>query len=85
MRIKAQRENHFLLARQAIIWLVHAHRPLKISEFRHALGVQLGAEIFDEYDIANEDTILLVCCGLIVVDRESQIVGFVRECIFDYC
>jgi hypothetical protein len=52
---------------------------LKISELQHALAVQRGAETIDDDDVAAEETILSVCCGLIVVDTESQIVRFVRE------
>ena len=67
---------------RAIIWLTYAKRPLKISELQHALAVHRGAKNFDEDDVAAEETIISVCCGLIVIDRESQIVPFVRECIF---
>jgi len=78
-RIKAQSESGFSLATRAIIWLVYACRPLKISELQHALAIQPGAETFDDDDIATVETILSVCCGLIIVDRESHIV---REFVF---
>jgi hypothetical protein len=82
IRIKDQFERGFSLATRAIIWLVYACRPLKISELQHALAVQRDAESFDDDDVAAEETILSVCRGLIVVDRESQIVRFVRKYIF---
>jgi hypothetical protein len=78
-RIKAQSESAVALATRIIVWLTYASRPLKITELQHALAVQRGAETFDDDDVAPEETIVSVCCGLIVVDRESQIVPFVRE------
>ncbi len=83
-RIQAQSERRFSLATRAIIWLVYVCRPLKITELQHALAVQCGAETFDVDDVATEDMILSVCCGLIVVDSGSQIVRFVRESILVY-
>ena len=80
-QIKAQSKLRSLLARRAIIWLVYAGRQLKISELQHALAVRCDKENFDNGDIAHQEVILSVCCGLIVVDRESQIVRFVREYI----
>jgi len=63
-RIKAQSESAVALATRAIIWLTYANRPLKITELQHALAVQLDAETFDDDDVAPEETIVSVCCGL---------------------
>ncbi len=84
-RIEAQSEKNFLLAKQAIIWLTYAFRPLRIIELQHALAVQPNTTSFDDDDVATEETIVSVCCGLIVVDGESQTVRLVREYISSYC
>jgi len=78
-RIKAQSTEWAVLAEWAIIWLTHAYRPLKIVELQHALAVQCDRETFDNDDVTDEETIVSVCCGLITIDKESQIVHFVRE------
>jgi hypothetical protein len=79
-RIKAQSKERVLLAERAILWLTYAYRPLKITELQHALAVQ--CETFDDDDVAGEDMIVSVCCGLVVVDKESQIARLVREHVF---
>jgi hypothetical protein len=79
-RIKAQSKERVLLAERAILWLTYAYRPLKIAELQHALAVQ--CETFDDDDVAGEDMIVSVCCGLVIVDRESQIARLVREHVF---
>jgi hypothetical protein len=78
-RIKAQSKERVLLAEGAIIWLTYAYRPLKITELQHALAAQCDGETFDDDDVADEDMIVSVCCGLVVVDKESRIARLVRE------
>jgi hypothetical protein len=78
-RIKSQTKNEVSLATKAIIWLTYAYRPLKITELQHALAV--SDERFDEDDVAAKELIVSVCCGLIVVDKQSGIVRLVRKYI----
>jgi hypothetical protein len=84
-RIKGQAKEQALLAEAAIIWLTHAYRPLKITELQHALAIQCDGEDFDNDDVADEETIISVCCGLITIEKESRIVRLVRESLFGYC
>ena len=84
-RIKAQPKPQALLAESAIIWLIHAYRSLTITELQHALAVPSDGEAFDVDDIADEDTIVSVSCGLITIERESRVVRLVREYPFEYC
>jgi hypothetical protein len=46
---------------------------------QHALAVSDDAETFDGDGVVVEQVIVSVCCGLIVVDKESKIVRLVRE------
>jgi hypothetical protein len=69
------------LLAEGVTWLTYAYRPLRITELQHVL--QFG-ETFDNDEIADKETILSVCCGLVVTDRESQIVHLVREYAFGY-
>jgi len=84
-RIVAQSQKSVSLAKRAIIWLTYAFRPLRIIELRHALAVQPDTATFDDNDVSTEETIVSVCCGLIVIEGESQTVRLVREHISSYC
>ena len=81
----AQSQKSVSLAKRAIIWLTYALRPLTINELRHALAVQLNVATFDDDDVPTEEAIVSVCCGLIVVEGESQTVRLVREYISRHC
>jgi len=78
-RIKTQTKEDISLAGRAITLLTHAYRSLKITELQHALGVYNDMETFNDDDVVNEGAIVSVCCGLIVVDKESETVRLVRE------
>ena len=80
-RIEAQTEEEVLLATKALIWLTYAYQSLTIEDLQHVLAVSDVSERFDEDDIAMEELIVSVCCGLIVVDAQSRIVRLVREYI----
>ena len=79
-RIEAQTEDEVSLATKAIIWVTYTHQPLNVTQLQHAVVVSDEGDGFDEDDIAAEELIVSVCCGLIVVDQ-SRIVRLVRECI----
>ncbi|RXW18603.1 hypothetical protein EST38_g7252 [Candolleomyces aberdarensis] len=64
-RIDAQNEAEVLLARRAILWLVHTLEPLPMNRLQHALATNLDLEIFDEEDIVSGEFIFDVCCGLV--------------------
>jgi hypothetical protein len=78
-RIESQSRGEASLATKAIIWLTYGYWSLSIRELQHALAVSDQAERFDEDNIAPAELIVAVCCGLIVVDKESRIVRLVRE------
>lgn len=78
-RIEAQTEDDISLAKRALAWLTYALRSLTIIELEHALAVSSDTETFDEEDITPEDLIASVCCGLVIIDKKSQIVRLVRK------
>ena len=82
-RIDAQSESEVLLAKKAILWLVHTIIPLSMRELQHALATNLDLSIFDEEDIVRGEIILDACCGLITVSHISTSLSFlrlIREC-----
>jgi hypothetical protein len=78
-RIRTQPKEDISLATRAIILLTYAFRSLRITELQHALAVSDDAETFDGDGVVVDQVIVSVCCGLIVVDKESKIVRLVRE------
>ena len=84
-RIVAQPQKSVSLAKRAITWLTYALRPLRIIELRHALAIQPNTATFDDDDVSAEETVVSVCCGLIVIEGESQTVRLVRKHISRHC
>ncbi|KAF4983537.1 hypothetical protein FZEAL_1072 [Fusarium zealandicum] len=77
-RIEAQFPDQAELAKDALLWIVHAKRPLETLEFRHALAVEPGAEDIEDDDLPNLQDVVTACGGLVTVDEESDIVRLVH-------
>ena len=66
------------VAFDTLMWISHVRRPLKVDELQHALAVR-----FEESDINKDNslslrTILDSCCGLVEVDKDSNIIRLVH-------
>ncbi|KAJ2984763.1 hypothetical protein NUW58_g5891 [Xylaria curta] len=78
IRITGQLQEQAELGLQTLMWIAFAERPLKVIELRHALGVELGATEFDDDNLPDLEDILSVCCGLVTVNEESNIIRLVH-------
>jgi hypothetical protein len=47
-------------------------RPLKIIEVQYAWAVKDSENELDKTAILNAEGMLLACCGLVTIDRESE-------------
>jgi len=56
-----------------------ARRPLSVAELQHALAVLPGMTQMDTDYVTDEDVLISVCAGLVVADKEQNIVRFVRK------
>ncbi|CAG9983821.1 unnamed protein product [Clonostachys byssicola] len=65
-------------AASVLAWITLARRPFKTSELRHALAVEVGEAEFDQGNLPHIDDVVAVCAGLVVVDKESDIVRLVH-------
>ena len=72
-RIKTQNGDKSRLGMEALMWISHAKRPLRVDELCHALAVQLGSTDFDIGNIPSVPTLVNCCQGLITVDKEHQL------------
>ncbi|KAI1876773.1 uncharacterized protein JN550_000845 [Neoarthrinium moseri] len=77
-RIRGQLKEQEELAIQALMWVVHAKRPLTTVELRHALGAEIGETEFFEDNVPDLQDTISVCCGLLTVDEQSDIVRLVH-------
>jgi hypothetical protein len=78
-RIEGQAEDRRQLARRVLSWITYSRRQLSVKELQHALAVSPGQTQLCEEDIYHVDTLTSVCAGLVVIDEESGVIGFVRE------
>ncbi|KAF7354290.1 ANK-REP-REGION domain-containing protein [Mycena venus] len=83
-RIKGQTEEDVKIARSVLTWVVHAKRPLTVSELRVALAIEPGAEQFDGENVLDIEVILSVCAGLVVVDEQLSVVRLVHYTAQEY-
>jgi hypothetical protein len=78
-RIERQDEKRRGLAKQALMWITHAFRPLHVKELQHALAVESDATVLDPEAIIHEDILISVCAGLVFIQEDwNPIVRLVR-------
>jgi hypothetical protein len=79
-RIDAQPEKSRKLAEQVISWIINAYQPLSPEELQHAIAVTSYDMLnMDPDALVNVDILTSVCAGLVVVDRDSNIIRLVRK------
>ncbi|KAI9783788.1 MAG: hypothetical protein M1839_003124 [Geoglossum umbratile] len=101
-RIEGQREYEVRVAKIVLRWLSFAVRPLTVQEIQCALAVeQRYLQAVEQQDInivhnwkpdvdflSNEDILLSLCAGLVIIDRESNIIRLVHyttQAYFERC
>lgn len=77
-RINGQQAGFQLLAKNVLLWITRAKRPLTTSEIQHALAVEIGEAQIDKDNFPEVEDIVSVCAGLVTVDDESNIIRLVH-------
>lgn len=72
------------LARNVLIWITHAKRPLTTMELQHALSVKPNTSALDEKNIPDLDDMVSACAGLVRVDEESQTIHLAHNTTREY-
>jgi hypothetical protein len=82
-RVEGQNESSRKLAEHVFIWVIHAYRRLSLTELQHALAVSSDPEMtkMDPSALVDETILISVCAGLVVVDKESDVVRLVRKLV----
>ncbi|KAJ7024880.1 ankyrin repeat-containing domain protein [Mycena alexandri] len=83
-QIEAQNEDNRETAHSTLIWVVNAKRPLTVSELTVALAIKPGAQSLNEDYLPDIETVLAVCAGLVIVDKESSVVRLVHYTTQEY-
>jgi len=83
-RISSQDDEDVQLAKQVLSWLLYAQRPLTVTELQHALATEPEARALDEEALPDEDLLVSVCAGLVVVENESAIIRLVHYTTQEY-
>ncbi|MCJ1248514.1 hypothetical protein MMC30_005732 [Trapelia coarctata] len=82
-RTKEQSESDAALALCVLQWISYSKRPLKVDELRQTLAVEWDGhgELPNELDVDNildQESLVDVCAGLVVIEAESKIVRLVH-------
>jgi ankyrin repeat domain-containing protein 50 len=78
-RILNQNAEHVLLVKAVFLWVLNAQRSMTIEELRMAIATSPETHKFEPGRMIPRSTVLSLCCGLVTVEEESQLVRLVRE------
>jgi hypothetical protein len=73
-RIEVQKTGLRDLAKQVLLWITCAKRPLTTLELRHALAVEIAQSELDIENLPEVEDMISVCAGLVTVDEESDVI-----------
>lgn len=77
-RISKQSEVDYSLAWKVLGWITNAKEPLKAKALQHVIAIKPNATTLDDGDLTDVEDLVLVCAGIVTVDRESGIVRLVH-------
>jgi len=83
-RIRKQEGDRSRLGIEALMWVSHSERPLRIDELCHALTIRMEHTDLDPQDILPEHKVLKSCLGLVVVDRETSTLRLIHYTLQEY-
>ncbi|KAF1935332.1 ankyrin, partial [Clathrospora elynae] len=83
-KIEHQPDGDFKLAREVLLWITFAKRPLTTAEICCVLAVELEEAELDLENIPNIEDLVSVCAGLVVVDPESAIIRLMHYTTQEY-
>ena len=80
--IERMRDRHF--AGRILGWILHAQRPLTMTELQIALNFDQDEFSFLPYEPPVPESIVLTCCGLIEHRRDTGLVSFSHAMVLQY-
>lgn len=83
-RIESQDIDSRELAKQVLLWITCARRPLKAVELQTALAVGIGELALDKENLPEIETMVSVCAGLVIADQGTGIIHLVHYTAQEY-
>lgn len=83
-RTATQPREYAILAAQVLSWIFYAKRPLSVPELREALSIELGETRLDRSGCPEAELLLDVCCGLVSVDGQDNVIRLVHYSLQQY-
>ena len=83
-RIRQQEPRKLARADQVLRLVSCARRPLKLDEMQQMLSIRIGDTYIDPEAIPKSESVISTCCGLVVVEDDSQIVRLVHYTCGEY-
>ena len=83
-RIKGQEGGGARLGMEALMWISHSERPLKVDEICHALAVEIGSVEINPNNVPSIRTVISCCQGLAVVDEGSSTIRLIHFTLKEY-
>ena len=84
LRIESQCQRQQNRAQQVLSWMIFAERALTVKELRCALAIEPGITFVDENALPDEHLVVLVCAGLVFIDRENDVIRLVHYTTMEY-
>jgi len=83
-RIGGQPVGYKELAKHVLSWIVCAKRSLKTTDVQYAWAVKDSEDELDETAIPDAEDMLSACCGLVVIDKDSEIIRLAHYTAQEY-
>ncbi len=83
-RIKMQAEEDAELAGQVLSWLYLSYSALTVRTLQQAIAKQQNLDPADDESLIDGEKLASVCAGLVTINEDSQIVGFVHFTLAEY-
>jgi hypothetical protein len=86
-RVNSQNEDDASLACRILSWISFAERALTVPELKHAVAVEdieREENALDEDGVIDEDILITVCCGIVTIDKKSDIIRLIHYSAQEY-
>ena len=83
-RVCTQNLQKAELGKRILSWIIHATRPLRVQELRHALAIEENDEEIDPDGLLDVPTLTSFCAGLVIVDEQRGLFSLVHPTTQEY-
>ncbi|PPQ84972.1 hypothetical protein CVT26_008089 [Gymnopilus dilepis] len=83
-RIEAQGPQVARIARSTILWVIYAYQSLRAKVLERAVAISPDKPGFCSDNIIPLELLVTWCCGLVVVDEESNLVRLAHYTTYDF-